>query len=165
LLAAALGVGFITGPAIGGVIAGWWGLNAPFAAAAVLSAAGVVLSYFLLTESLPPAARTITRTNKTKRPRPIVLENCPATTQFRALAVHRLCGHTLFRGDFAHIFALRPPGIVCRRPIPGPGGPVCRFHVYAHGGGDGDRARGAAQTNQPALVGKTGAVGGERCCC
>jgi DHA1 family tetracycline resistance protein-like MFS transporter len=64
LLAAALGVGFITGPAIGGVIAGWWGLNAPFVAAAVLAAAGVALSYFLLTESLPPAARMITPPTK-----------------------------------------------------------------------------------------------------
>ncbi len=53
LLAAALGVGFIFGPAVGGFLAARWGALAPFYGGAVIAAAAVLLTILLLPESLP----------------------------------------------------------------------------------------------------------------
>ncbi|MEI9901543.1 MAG: TCR/Tet family MFS transporter [Hyphomicrobium sp.] len=55
-VSACFGVGFILGPALGGLLGQWW-LRAPFVAAALLNGANLVLVYLLLPES-----RTITRT-------------------------------------------------------------------------------------------------------
>jgi len=55
-LGAAFGIGFIVGPLIGG-LAGSYGVRAPFAVAAALSAANLVLGWFALPESLEPVAR------------------------------------------------------------------------------------------------------------
>ncbi|HJU90774.1 MAG TPA: TCR/Tet family MFS transporter [Gemmatimonadaceae bacterium] len=65
MVAAAFGVGFILGPAIGGLLGGL-GLRAPFFAAAGLSLANLVYGYFVLAESLPPDKRrpfTLRRAN------------------------------------------------------------------------------------------------------
>ncbi len=51
LLGAAFGLGFIIGPAIGGLLTGW-GTRAPFYAAAVLSLLNWLYGYFVLPESL-----------------------------------------------------------------------------------------------------------------
>lgn len=59
LIGAAFGVGFILGPAIGGVL-GEYGLRLPFWAAAALSLANALYGYFILPESLPPEKRTPT---------------------------------------------------------------------------------------------------------
>ena len=56
LIGAAFGVGFITGPAIGGVL-GAVDLRLPFVVAAVLSLADFLFAYFALPESLAPANR------------------------------------------------------------------------------------------------------------
>ncbi|MGR3721995.1 TCR/Tet family MFS transporter [Abyssibius alkaniclasticus] len=56
LISAVFGVGFILGPALGGLLAGV-DLRAPFYAAAVLSAANFAFGWFFLPESLPKAAR------------------------------------------------------------------------------------------------------------
>jgi DHA1 family tetracycline resistance protein-like MFS transporter len=56
LIGAAFGFGFITGPAIGGVL-GAVDLRLPFLVAAGLSLADFVFAYFALPESLPPANR------------------------------------------------------------------------------------------------------------
>lgn len=52
LLGAAFGLGFILGPAVGGLLA-IFGLRAPFWAAACLSLVGAVYGFFVLPESLP----------------------------------------------------------------------------------------------------------------
>lgn len=57
LIGAAFGVGFILGPAIGGVL-GDYGLRLPFWAAAALSLANALYGYFILPESLTPEKRT-----------------------------------------------------------------------------------------------------------
>src|SRR5262245_3577676 len=56
LVGAAFGMGFIIGPAIGGLL-GEWGARAPFFAAAALALANLVFGWFVLPESLPPESR------------------------------------------------------------------------------------------------------------
>lgn len=56
LIGAAFGVGFIIGPALGGLVA-TWGLRAPFWLSAGLTLANVVYGYFVLPESLPADQR------------------------------------------------------------------------------------------------------------
>ncbi len=51
MIGAAFGIGFMAGPALGGLLAGW-GLRAPFYAAAVLCLLNAVYGYFVLPESL-----------------------------------------------------------------------------------------------------------------
>ena len=57
LVSAAFGVGFIFGPAFGGLLAAQFGPRVPFLAAAAMSLTTIVLSTFLLPESLPPERR------------------------------------------------------------------------------------------------------------
>lgn len=57
MIGAAFGLGFIFGPAIGGVL-GDYGLRLPFWAAAALSLANALYGFFVLPESLPPDKRT-----------------------------------------------------------------------------------------------------------
>jgi DHA1 family tetracycline resistance protein-like MFS transporter len=56
LMGAAFGLGFILGPAIGGLLGGY-GTRAPFYAAAALGALNVIYGYFFLPESLPQDRR------------------------------------------------------------------------------------------------------------
>jgi MFS transporter, DHA1 family, tetracycline resistance protein len=56
LISAAFGVGFILGPALGGLL-GQLGTRTPFFAAAALSLMNLVYGTFVLPESLPPEAR------------------------------------------------------------------------------------------------------------
>ncbi len=56
LLGFAFGIGFIVGPAIGGLLAGY-GTRAPFFVAAGLALANVVYGFFAVPESLAPEAR------------------------------------------------------------------------------------------------------------
>ncbi len=56
LIGAAFGVGFIIGPAMGGLLAGVH-VTAPFWAAALLAAANFLFGIFVLPESLPPEKR------------------------------------------------------------------------------------------------------------
>ena len=67
MIGAAFGLGFIIGPAIGGLLAGF-GLRAPFYAAAILTLINWLYGYFLLPESLPPEHR---RTFDIKRANPL----------------------------------------------------------------------------------------------
>lgn len=57
LIGAAFGLGFIFGPAIGGVIGGFYGSRAPFFAAAVLTLLNWSYGFFILPESLKPENR------------------------------------------------------------------------------------------------------------
>jgi MFS transporter, DHA1 family, tetracycline resistance protein len=56
LMGAAFGVGFIVGPAIGGLL-GSFGARAPFFAAGAIALANFAFGYFALPESLPPRSR------------------------------------------------------------------------------------------------------------
>ncbi|MFC2029084.1 MFS transporter, partial [Chloroflexota bacterium] len=56
LLSAAMGTGFIIGPALGGLLAGL-GVKAPFIGAAVITLGTATLTFFTLRESLPPEKR------------------------------------------------------------------------------------------------------------
>ncbi|MEZ5797313.1 MAG: TCR/Tet family MFS transporter [Paracoccaceae bacterium] len=56
LMGAAFGVGFVVGPAIGGML-GEFGPRVPFFAAAAISMANFVYGWIVLPESLPPASR------------------------------------------------------------------------------------------------------------
>src|SRR5258708_31274767 len=56
LISAAFGLGFVSGPAVGGWL-GTINLRFPFWAAAVLSLANALYGYFVLPESLPPERR------------------------------------------------------------------------------------------------------------
>lgn len=56
MIGAAFGLGFIFGPALGGMLSRF-GPEWPFLGAAALSAANGVVAYFRLPESLPPSAR------------------------------------------------------------------------------------------------------------
>jgi len=51
MIGAAFGLGYIIGPAVGGLLAGW-GLRAPFIAAAILTFINWLYGYFILPESL-----------------------------------------------------------------------------------------------------------------
>jgi len=57
LVGAAFGLGFILGPALGGFVGEYFGLRAPFFAAAGLSVANALFGFFVLKESLPPERR------------------------------------------------------------------------------------------------------------
>ncbi len=56
LIGAAFGMGFIFGPAIGGIMSRW-GYSVPAFAAAAIALAAAIFAYFRLPESLPPEAR------------------------------------------------------------------------------------------------------------
>ena len=56
MIGAAFGVGFIFGPALGGIASGWH-ITAPFWIAAVFSALNVVFGFFILPESLKKESR------------------------------------------------------------------------------------------------------------
>jgi DHA1 family tetracycline resistance protein-like MFS transporter len=59
LIGAAFGLGFIIGPALGGILS-HWGLRAPAYAAGILSLLTATFGYLVLPESLPPERRTRT---------------------------------------------------------------------------------------------------------
>ncbi len=56
LVGAAFGVGFVVGPAVGGML-GTYGLDVPFLAAAALAGCNALYGLFVLPESLPAASR------------------------------------------------------------------------------------------------------------
>jgi DHA1 family tetracycline resistance protein-like MFS transporter len=58
MLGAAFGVGFMIGPALGGVLGEYFGSRAPFAVAAVFSLLNAGYGVFVLPESLPQALRS-----------------------------------------------------------------------------------------------------------
>jgi DHA1 family tetracycline resistance protein-like MFS transporter len=57
MIGAAFGVGFIIGPALGGLVSTAWGIRAPFYAAAILCLLNCAYGFFLLPESLPKESR------------------------------------------------------------------------------------------------------------
>ena len=71
LVGAAIGMGFVLGPAIGGLLAPL-GTAAPALAAAALSGLNFVLAFFLLPESLSPEAREAAKARRSSRLRTFI---------------------------------------------------------------------------------------------
>lgn len=57
LTGAAFGIGFVLGPALGGLIGEHWGARAPFFVAAAIALANALFGLLVLKESLPPERR------------------------------------------------------------------------------------------------------------
>ena len=57
-IGAVFGLGFVMGPALGGLV-GEWHVRGPFMLAAVLAAANGLLAYFYFSETLPVASRRL----------------------------------------------------------------------------------------------------------
>lgn len=96
LIGAAFGLGFIVGPAIGGLL-GQFGARIPFFVAAGLSLANVVYGYFVIPESLKPENR---RTFSWKRANPVgtwfYLRRYPLVVQFGVtLFLINMASHSL----------------------------------------------------------------------
>jgi len=66
LIGAAFGMGFIFGPALGGILSRW-GFAAPAYASAALAFAAAVFAFFRLSESLPPEVRAETAARRRSR--------------------------------------------------------------------------------------------------
>lgn len=64
LVFAALGVGFIFGPAIGGILSATFGEQSPFLVAAVAATLTVILTWFTLDETLSPEQREHNRNSR-----------------------------------------------------------------------------------------------------
>jgi DHA1 family tetracycline resistance protein-like MFS transporter len=95
LIGAAFGLGFIIGPALGGLLAGW-GVRAPFYAAAGLCFVNAMYGYFVLPESLDAAHR---RSFQWKRANPFgSLQFLKKTPSIGSLA---LCYFLIYLGAMA----------------------------------------------------------------
>ena len=57
LTGAAFGIGFVLGPALGGLVGDHWGTRAPFFVAAAVTLANAAFGWLVLKESLPPERR------------------------------------------------------------------------------------------------------------
>jgi MFS transporter, DHA1 family, tetracycline resistance protein len=93
LMGAAFGIGFILGPAIGGLLGGF-GARAPFFAAAAVALANATFGFFVLPESLPAERR---RAFHWARANPL-----GTLAQMRAQPVVRLLLAALFLWQLAH---------------------------------------------------------------
>ena len=88
LVGAMFGLGFVVGPALGGLLGGVW-LRLPFVVAAVLAGANVLSAFFFLPESLSPALR---RPFEWRRANPLgSLRAVAADPAFARLAVAWCC--------------------------------------------------------------------------
>jgi DHA1 family tetracycline resistance protein-like MFS transporter len=96
LIQAAFGAGFVFGPAFGGVLAGF-GPVVPFIGAALITSVTLVLTQFLLKESLPPEKRGAERAHR------------PARVPLRGLLAQPVIANILMIGFFATLaFAAVP---------------------------------------------------------
>jgi MFS transporter, DHA1 family, tetracycline resistance protein len=96
MVGAAFGLGFIIGPAIGGLLTGW-GIRAPFYAAAILTLLNWLYGYFILPESLSTEHR---RKFEWQRANPLLslrnLKKYPALIAlFLALVLDYLASHAI----------------------------------------------------------------------
>lgn len=102
LIGAAFGLGFVIGPALGGLL-GEIDLRAPFYAAAALSFANLAFGYFVLPETLSADKR---RAFSLKRANPvggaIALSRFPALTGFAATLLLAALAHWSLPGTWAY---------------------------------------------------------------
>ena len=100
LIGAAFGMGFVFGPAIGGILS-HWGIHVPFLFAAGLSLANVILLYFTLPETVTPdhPARVSAATGR----------RLEASAAIVAATAPQFCSHDLLsvdRGLFDHDYGV-----------------------------------------------------------
>lgn len=88
-ISAAFGMGFIFGPAFGGFLSGV-SLVAPFIGAAIITSGSVLLTTFMLKESLPPEERATTESAKNEIPLRQYLRNQTILLLFLITAVTTL---------------------------------------------------------------------------
>lgn len=77
IIFAAFGLGYILGPALGGLLGAYFGDRAPFWAGAAISFITVVLTWLFLDESLPAAERARRRTSPVQLAPRLLLANTP----------------------------------------------------------------------------------------
>ena len=98
---AAFGLGFIVGPALGGLLASQFGPQAPFVLAAIAAFATVVLTYFTLEETITPEVRVRNRASARANLGPAVLmRNVPLLAAMLVSFLGRF-GFGLMIGTFA----------------------------------------------------------------
>lgn len=106
-VSAAFGIGFILGPAIGGLL-GEFGPRAPFFAAAGLAGANVVFGLLVLPESLPPERR---RAFSWKRANPLgavlALRHYPTVLGLTLVTLLTLIGTNVYPSSWAFFTAMR----------------------------------------------------------
>lgn len=106
-VSAAFGIGFILGPAIGGLL-GEFGPRAPFFAAASLAAVNVVFGFFVLPESLPLSRR---RDFSWKRANPLgailALRHYPTVLGLALVTLLTLVGTNVYPSSWAFFTAMR----------------------------------------------------------
>lgn len=115
LVGAAFGIGFILGPAIGGML-GEFGPRAPFFAAAALAALNVLFGIFVLPESLPKERR---RAFSWKRANPlgaaIALYRYPAVLGMAFVTLLFMIGNNVYPSTWAFFAAAKfdwSPGMI-----------------------------------------------------
>lgn len=106
-VSAAFGIGFILGPAIGGLL-GEFGPRAPFFAAAGLAGLNLLFGLFVLPESLPPSRR---RTFAWRRANPLgailALRRYPMVLGLAMVTLLTLVGTNVYPSSWAFFTALR----------------------------------------------------------
>jgi MFS transporter, DHA1 family, tetracycline resistance protein len=115
LIGSAFGVGFILGPALGGLL-GEMGPRAPFFAAAALAGVNLVFGLFVLPESLPPERR---RAFSWRRANPIgapiALSHYPAVLPLALAAIAYLIGNNVYPSTWAFFMTAKfdwSPGMI-----------------------------------------------------
>ncbi len=107
VMGAAFGIGFILGPAIGGLL-GSLGPRAPFFVAAALAGANFLYGYFVLPESLPRESR---RKFEWKRANPLgtlmALRRYPAVTAIAGAVFLWQLGHQVYPSTWAFFAKIR----------------------------------------------------------
>lgn len=103
MLGAAFGIGFILGPALGGLLGEQFGPRAPFFAAAILAGANLVYGLVVLPETLPAANR---RTFSIRRANPLgsllQMRSYPAVLVMMGAIFLMLLGHAVYPAIWAY---------------------------------------------------------------
>ena len=101
IIYAAFGIGFIVGPATGGILAAFFGARIPFVIASIAATCIVILTRVTLNETLSPEQRTANRQSKRRDLSPVqVIRNIPLVSILIVAFVGQL-GFGFLQGTFA----------------------------------------------------------------
>jgi len=107
LVGSAFGIGFILGPAIGGLL-GHFGPRAPFFAAAALAAANFLFGLFVLPESLPPEKRRAFQWARANTFGTLIqLARRPHVAFYVAAMTVYLVGNTVYPSTWAYVMTAK----------------------------------------------------------